>query len=102
LNKVEIWDLRRTSSSPVTFITAHPTKISNIDWNSANENELITSSADGTVKFWDVKKSRICQGTIATGSPVVKVTKKTFLFFHLKIKNKTRLVTVLLASLFLC
>ncbi len=73
--QVEIWDLRRTSSSPVTFITAHPTKISNIDWNGSAENELLTSSADGTVKFWDIKRSRLCQGTINTGSPVVKVKK---------------------------
>ena len=68
--QVEIWDLRK--SAPVTFITAHPTKIASIDWSPAAENELITSSADGTVKLWDVKRSRICQGTLQTGSPVAK------------------------------
>ena len=68
--QVEIWDIRR--SAPVTFITAHPTKISSIDWSPAVESDLITSSADGTVKMWDVKKSRICQGTLQTGSPVAK------------------------------
>jgi WD repeat-containing protein 59 len=51
--QVEIWDLRK--SAPVTFITAHPTKIANIDWSPVAENELITCSADGTVKLWDVK-----------------------------------------------
>jgi WD40 repeat protein len=43
----------------VTFITAHPTKIANIDWSPAAENELLTCSADGTVKLWDVKASRM-------------------------------------------
>ena len=68
--QVEIWDLRR--SAPVTFLTAHPTKITHIDWSPIDEDHLITSSLDSTVKLWNVRKSRSCLGTIQTGLPVSK------------------------------
>ncbi len=63
--QVEVWDIRK--SAPMTFITAHPSKISSIDWSGFHEWHIVTAGMDGAVKLWDVKRSRICQGSVATG-----------------------------------
>lgn len=68
--QVEVWDIRK--NAPMTFITAHPNKISSIDWSGSSEWFIVTAGMDGAVKLWDVKRSRICQGSVATGSPVVR------------------------------
>ncbi|EEC03569.1 conserved hypothetical protein [Ixodes scapularis] len=46
---VRIWDTRK-SASPVQYIAAHSSKIYGLGWNPASENQLATSSQDGTVK----------------------------------------------------
>ncbi len=68
--QVEIWDIRK--NAPMTFITAHPSRVSSIDWSGLHEWNIVTAGMDGAVKLWDVKKSRICQGSVATGSAVGK------------------------------
>ncbi|KAI9328020.1 WD40-repeat-containing domain protein [Zopfochytrium polystomum] len=66
---LRIWDTRK-GSKEVTLITAHRTKINGIDWSPHVESEVITSSQDQTVKFWNINQPRTSLGTITTGSPI--------------------------------
>ncbi|CAI5726403.1 unnamed protein product [Peronospora farinosa] len=71
--EVRIWDLRAAAErtvSPVALITAHMQKIYGLDWHPQRMYELVTCSEDKTVKFWDVTRPRVCQGTLNTGAPV--------------------------------
>lgn len=69
--EVFIWDVRK-ESAPITKIMAHK-QISSMDWSYHSECELVTSSTDRTVKFWDYQKPSICQAILQTGNPVSKV-----------------------------
>ncbi|CAI5740775.1 unnamed protein product [Peronospora destructor] len=71
--EVRIWDLRAAAErtvAPVALITAHMQKIYGLDWHPQRMYELVTCSEDKTVKFWDVTRPRVCQGTLNTGAPV--------------------------------
>ncbi|XP_029839965.3 GATOR complex protein WDR59 isoform X1 [Ixodes scapularis] len=68
---VRIWDTRK-SASPVQYIAAHSSKIYGLGWNPASENQLATSSQDGTVKFWDVTNPKKVEYTLQAGAPVFK------------------------------
>ncbi|KAJ3332972.1 hypothetical protein HDU76_012391 [Blyttiomyces sp. JEL0837] len=66
---LRVWDIRK-GSKEVSLITAHMTKIYGIDWNPRDENEVITSGQDQTVKFWNINQPRTCLGSILTSSPI--------------------------------
>lgn len=55
-NYFYVWDLRN-NAKPVNRITAHNRKINGVDFSRTKENEIISSSNDCTVKFWDLSKS---------------------------------------------
>lgn len=69
--EVFVWDVRK-ESAPITKITAHK-QISSMDWSYHSETQLVTSSTDRTVKFWDYQQPTICQAILQTGNPVSKV-----------------------------
>ncbi|XP_077503120.1 WD repeat domain 59 isoform X2 [Amblyomma americanum] len=66
---VRIWDTRK-SGSPVQYIAAHSSKIYGLDWSPTSENQLATSSQDGTVKFWDVTNPKRVEFMLQAGAPV--------------------------------
>ena len=45
-------------STAFGYITAHMSRIHDLDWSYSNQNELTTCSHDGSIKFWDVSSSR--------------------------------------------
>lgn len=55
-NKILIWDLRK-GCSPLYKLQEHEGSINSIDFNRNIESELMSSSNDGTVKFWDFEKN---------------------------------------------
>ncbi|XP_056008866.1 GATOR complex protein WDR59-like isoform X4 [Ostrea edulis] len=67
--ELRIWDTRK-GTSPLQYIAAHLSKIHGLDWNPNCESELATCSQDCSVKFWDIKNSRQCKGSLSPGSPV--------------------------------
>ncbi|KDO20084.1 hypothetical protein SPRG_14623 [Saprolegnia parasitica CBS 223.65] len=67
--EVRVWDTR-SCDKPTAIITAHMQKIYGLDWSPSNMHELVTCSEDKTVKFWNVLRPRVCQGSLATGAPV--------------------------------
>lgn len=69
--EVFVWDVRK-ESAPITKITAHK-QISSMDWSYHSETQLVTSSTDRTVKFWDYQQPTLCQAILQTGNPVSKV-----------------------------
>jgi WD40 repeat protein len=69
--EVFIWDVRK-ESAPITKITAHK-QISSMDWSYHSETQLVTSSTDRSVKFWDYQHPTVCQAILQTGNPVSKV-----------------------------
>ena len=69
--EVFVWDVRK-ESAPISKITAHK-QISSMDWSYHSETQLVTSSTDRTVKFWDYNQPTLCQAILQTGNPVSKV-----------------------------
>ncbi|OQR87302.1 hypothetical protein ACHHYP_09134 [Achlya hypogyna] len=67
--EVRVWDTR-SCDKPAAIITAHMQKIYGLDWSPSNMHELVTCSEDKTVKFWNVLRPRVCQGSLATNAPV--------------------------------
>jgi WD40 repeat protein len=55
-NHFYIWDLRN-NAKPLHRIDAHSRKINGVDFSRTKENEIISSSNDCSVKFWDISKS---------------------------------------------
>ena len=51
--EVKLWDIR-TSKSPVQYINAHFSRIYDMDWSHEDENYLVTTSQDLTVKYWNI------------------------------------------------
>ncbi|CCH60899.1 hypothetical protein TBLA_0D04020 [Henningerozyma blattae CBS 6284] len=69
-NDVCIWDLRM-GSTPLYKLSDHSGSVNNIDFNKHRGTEIMTSSNDGTVKFWDYSKSSTRpMKTIRTNFPV--------------------------------
>ena len=54
--EVKLWDIR-TSKSPVQYINAHFSRIYDMDWSHEDENYLVTTSQDRTVKYWNISKA---------------------------------------------
>ncbi|AET39344.1 Mtc5p Ecym_4280 [Eremothecium cymbalariae DBVPG len=55
-NSVFIWDIRK-GCTPLYKLSGNNSSVNNIDFNKVKENEIMSSSNDGTVKFWDYSKS---------------------------------------------
>ena len=67
--EVFVWDVRK-ARAPLTFITAHSSKIMSIDFGYQKENELLTASFDQTVKFWDTSNPKKYTSILLLSSPV--------------------------------
>lgn len=69
-NDVFIWDIRK-GTNPLSVLRGHVGSVNSIDFNRFNEAEIMSSSNDGTVKFWDINKTGDeLQKTILTDFPV--------------------------------
>lgn len=66
---VKLWDQRK-GTAPVQYIAAHLAKIHGLQWSPHSENQLATSSQDGTVKFFDIMNPRRAEFILSTASPV--------------------------------
>ncbi|KAL7753295.1 hypothetical protein RI367_001070 [Sorochytrium milnesiophthora] len=66
-SKIFLWDIRK-GSVPLTVMNAHSSSVFDIAWSHANENELVSSSRDKTVKFWNIIEPERCQDVIELGS----------------------------------
>ena len=53
------------------YITAHMTRIHDIDWSYRDQSQLTTCSHDSSVKFWDTASTRRPLSVIKTGSQPV-------------------------------
>lgn len=68
-NDVFIWDLRNRST-PLYILSGHESSVNSIDFNRFRKNEIMSSSNDGTVKFWDITNTDKCKRTITTDFPI--------------------------------
>lgn len=66
---IKIWDQRK-GTAPIHYIAAHLSKIHGLDWSPVNENQLVTSSQDNTVKFFDTNNPRRAEYALNTNAPV--------------------------------
>lgn len=65
-----VWDLRN-NIKPLHKIDAHHRKINSVDFSRTHENKIVSSSNDGTVKFWDLSEDlTTAKSVIHTGFPV--------------------------------
>ncbi|CCF56853.1 hypothetical protein KAFR_0B05580 [Kazachstania africana CBS 2517] len=53
---VFIWDLRN-GSTPLFKLSSHESSVNSIDFNRFRSTEIMSSSNDGTVKFWDYSRN---------------------------------------------
>jgi len=71
--EVKLWDTRNTSI-PIQHISAHLSRIYDIDWSYEQEDMLATSSQDSTVQFWNLASPLKSENMIKIpGSPVWKL-----------------------------
>lgn len=69
-NDVYIWDLRK-GCTPLHVLQGHVNSVNSIDFSKFDETEIMSSSNDGTVKFWDYSLSdKEPQRTVTTDFPV--------------------------------
>lgn len=69
-NEVSIWDLRK-GSTPLGKLLGHESGVNSIDFNRFKNDEIMTASNDGTVKFWDYSVSCTeAKRTIRTDFPI--------------------------------
>ncbi|XP_026282882.1 GATOR complex protein Wdr59 isoform X2 [Frankliniella occidentalis] len=66
---IKLWDQRK-GTAPVVYISAHLAKIHGLDWSPLHEDQLATSSQDGTVKLFDITNPRKAEGLFTTTLPV--------------------------------
>ena len=61
--EVKLWDVRQ-SKSPVQYISAHLSRIYDMDWSNDDENHLVTTGQDHTVKFWNIASPNKAENVI--------------------------------------
>jgi len=61
--EVKLWDVRQ-SKSPVQYINAHLSRIYDMDWSNDDENHLVTTGQDLTVKFWNIASPNKAENVI--------------------------------------
>lgn len=66
---LKLWDQRK-GTAPVQYIAAHLSKINGLDWSPHSENQLVTSSQDSTIKFFDTNNPRRAECVLTTSAPV--------------------------------
>ncbi|XP_047514781.1 GATOR complex protein WDR59 isoform X1 [Pieris napi] len=66
---IKIWDYRK-NSTPLLYISAHLCKIHGVDWSPHHEYQLVTSSHDGSIKYFDINNARRPENVIMTNFPV--------------------------------
>ncbi|CAB3230742.1 unnamed protein product [Arctia plantaginis] len=66
---IKIWDYRK-HSTPIQYISAHLCKIHGVDWSPHHEYQLVTSSHDGSIKYFDINNARRPENVIMTNFPV--------------------------------
>lgn len=69
---VKIWDQRK-ASHPLHYISAHVDSINCLDWSYTNENQLVTSSRDSIVKFFEINNLKKPENVLDTVKPVWSV-----------------------------
>ena len=62
-----MWDLRK-ETTPLTFITAHNSKINSIDWSYTRASDLLTCAQDKKIKFWTITMPRTTQATLRSST----------------------------------
>ncbi|KAL9653779.1 hypothetical protein ABK040_012840 [Willaertia magna] len=68
--EVRIWDIRK--SEYITYLSAHSSLITGMDWSPYNENELVTCGCDKYIKIWDIGKTNL-KGSKKLNIPIWKV-----------------------------
>lgn len=68
-NDIYIWDLRN-GLTPLYVLSGHESSVNSIDFKRLKRNEIMSSSNDGTVKFWDITSTNKCTRTIRTDFPI--------------------------------
>lgn len=69
-NDIFVWDLRK-GSTPLCSLKGHVSSVNSIDFNRFKYAEIMSSSNDGTVKFWDYSKSTTeSKRTVTTNFPI--------------------------------
>ncbi|KAI9800089.1 MAG: hypothetical protein M1825_004271 [Sarcosagium campestre] len=63
---LRIWNPDKASVKNSTELRGHTGAIERVAWNPTREAELASCSADGTVRFWDVR-SKTCTAEVKTG-----------------------------------
>ncbi|XP_059060406.1 GATOR complex protein WDR59 isoform X2 [Achroia grisella] len=66
---IKIWDYRK-HTAPIHYISAHLCKIHGVDWSPHHEYQLVTSSHDGSIKYFDINNARRPENVIMTNFPV--------------------------------
>jgi len=61
--EVKLWDTR-TSKSPVQYINAHLSRIYDMDWSPDDENHIVTTGQDSTVKYWNISNPNKAENVI--------------------------------------
>ncbi|CAB4255699.1 similar to Saccharomyces cerevisiae YDR128W MTC5 Subunit of the SEA (Seh1-associated) complex, a coatomer-related complex that associates dynamically with the vacuole [Maudiozyma barnettii] len=61
-NDVFIWDLRN-GSTPLSKLEGHQSSVNSIDFNRTGGSEIMSSSNDGTVKFWNYQSGGSTEST---------------------------------------
>ena len=69
---MRIWNPERPSVKHSTELRGHTGAIQYVAWNPVKEAELASCSADGTVRFWDVR-SKNCVAEVKTGGEGFKL-----------------------------
>lgn len=70
--EVRIWDTRKTDTY-VSFITAHFSSISSLDWSPKRSEQLVTCAQDRQIKVWDVNMPLEFKIKSLTAKPVSKI-----------------------------
>lgn len=77
-NTVYIWDLRN-GSTPLSKLEGHESSVNSIDFNRFRSSEIMSSSNDGTVKFWNYAND--CKESIRTVSTDFPIWRGRYLPF---------------------
>lgn len=70
---LRVWNPDRASVKNSTELRGHTGPIERVAWNPTKEAELASCSADGTVRFWDIR-SKKCNAEVKLGGEGFTVT----------------------------
>lgn len=92
---LRIWNPEKTNVKNSTELRGHQGAIERVAWNPVKEAELASCSADGTVKFWDVR-SKASIGEVKLGGEGFTLTwspdgKEVLVGLKVSLQNPNRL-----------